>query len=84
MNCKTYIVYGDAVKCFDKLWLRDCLVEMYKGDCLPQDIQMIYSMTKDTKIEIVTPSGTTQKIDIGEVAGDHTWPYALLYCNGPN
>ena len=25
----TYILYADAVKCFDKLWLKDCLLEMY-------------------------------------------------------
>ena len=25
----TYIFFADAVKCFDKLWLKDCLLEMY-------------------------------------------------------
>ena len=25
----TYILSADAVKCFDKLWLKDCLLEMY-------------------------------------------------------
>ena len=80
LNRKTYIVYGDAVKCFDKLWLRDCLVEMYKGECLPQDIQMIYSMNRDTKIEIVTPSGTTKKIDVGEIVKQGTVLGPTLCC----
>ena len=72
LNRKTYIVYGDAVKCFDKLWLRDCLVELYKADCLPQDIQMMYLMNQDTVIEVVTPSGTTEKVEIGEIAKQGT------------
>ena len=24
----TYIFFADAVKCFDKLWLKDCLLEL--------------------------------------------------------
>ena len=24
----TYLMYADAVKCFDKLWLKECLIEM--------------------------------------------------------
>lgn len=72
LNRKTYIVYGDAVKCFDKLWLKDCLVELYKADCAPQDIQMMYTMNKDTIIEVVTPSGTTKKVQIGEIAKQGT------------
>ena len=69
---KTYIVYGDAVKCFDKLWLKDCLVELYKAECAPQDIQMMFTMNKDTVIEVVTPSGTTQKVQMGEIAKQRT------------
>ena len=25
----TYMFFADAVKCFDKLWLKECLLEMY-------------------------------------------------------
>ena len=39
---KCYLMFGDAVKCFDKLWLKDSLVELYKAGCDLQDIQMIY------------------------------------------
>ena len=28
---KCYLMFGDAVKCFDKLWLKDSLVELYKA-----------------------------------------------------
>ncbi len=80
LNKKTYIVYGDAVKCFDKLWLRDCLVELYKADCFPTDIQMIYSMNKDTIIEVVTPSGSTEKVEVGEIVKQGTVLGPTLCC----
>ena len=35
LGLKTYIVFGDAVKCFDKLWLKDALVELYEAGCSP-------------------------------------------------
>ncbi len=72
MGLKTYIVFGDAVKCFDKLWLKDCLVELFQAGCSPQDIQMIYEMNKDTVISIDTPSGKTDKLFIGEVVKQGT------------
>ena len=33
---KTYIMFGDAVKCFDKLWFKDGLVELYKAGMPPR------------------------------------------------
>ena len=35
----TYIFFADAVKCFDKLWLKDCLLEMYKLEVCIKMIQ---------------------------------------------
>ena len=60
--------------------LRDCLVELYKADCAPQDIQMMFSMNKDTNIEVVTPSGTTKKVGIGEIAKQGTVLGPTLCC----
>ena len=72
LGLKTYVVFGDAVRCFDKLWLRDCLVELHRAGCSPQDIHMIYEMNKDTSITIDTPSGKTETIFIGEVVKQGT------------
>ena len=80
MGKKTYIVYGDAVKCFDKLWLKDTLVELYKAGCSPQDIQMIHEMNKNTVISVKTPSGQTEKAIIGEVVKQGTILGPTLCC----
>ena len=77
---KTYIVYGDAVKCFDKLWLKDALVELYKAGCTPQDIAMIYEINKDTEISVVTPSGKTEKTKVGGVVKQGTVLGPTLCC----
>ena len=77
---KTYIVFGDAVKCFDKLWLKDCLVELYNAGCNPQDIQMMYLMNQDTEVTVVTPSGATEKINVGEIVKQGTVLGPTLCC----
>ena len=30
LNRKTYCYYADAFKCFDCLWLKDCLIDLWK------------------------------------------------------
>ena len=77
---KTYVVFGDAVKCFDKLWLRDALVEMYKAGCNMQDIQMMYKMNEDTGIIVETPLGRTERAKVGEVVKQGTVLGPQLCC----
>ena len=72
MGKKTYILFGDAVKCFDKLWLKDCLVEMYKAGCNLQDIQIMYQLNKETEITVDTPLGKTEKFKVGEIVKQGT------------
>ena len=68
------------MKCFDKLWLKDALVELYKAGCSPQDIAMIYEMNKNTEISVSTPSGKTQKTRVGEVVKQGTVLGPTLCC----
>ena len=77
---KCYMFFGDAVKCFDKLWLKDSLVELFKAGCEPQDIQMIYNLNRDTIIEVETPSGTTEKVKVGDIVKQGTVLGPMLCC----
>ena len=77
---KTYVVFGDAVKCFDKLWLRDALVEMYKAGCNLQDIQMMYKMNEDTGLIVETPLGRTGRVAVGEIVKQGTVLGPQLCC----
>ena len=37
-----YMFFADAVKCFDKLWLKDCLLEMYNLGYDPNTLKILY------------------------------------------
>ena len=77
---KTYVVFGDAVKCFDKLWLKDSLTELYKAGYDLQDIEMIYRLNEDTDIVVETPFGKTERAKVGEVVKQGTVLGPQLCC----
>ena len=55
LNRKTYCYYADAYKCFDRLWLKDCLIDMWKAGMREREVMMIYKMNERAKITIETP-----------------------------
>ena len=69
---KTYLVFGDAVKCFDKLWLKDCIVELYKMGIAPDDLLMLYLMNENAKIKVKTPIGETDVFEVREIVKQGT------------
>ena len=77
---KTYVVFGDAVKCFDKLWLKDSLLEFYKAGYNIQDIEMVYRLNEDTNIVVETPFGKTDQVKVGEVVKQGTVLSPQLCC----
>ena len=44
--------FADAIKCFDKLWLKDCLLEMYNIGYDSNTLNILYEMSKETDIII--------------------------------
>ena len=42
MKRDTYILFADAEKCFDKLWLQDCLVDLHKAGMREREVETIY------------------------------------------
>ena len=55
LNRKTYFYFADAYKCFDKLWLKDCLVELWRAGMRERKVYMLYEMNKESNIVIETP-----------------------------
>ena len=58
-NKNTYILYGDAEKCFDKIWLKDSLIEMQRIEYNKNDIKMLYEINKTTEIVVDSAIGNT-------------------------
>ena len=46
LNKKTYCYFADAYKCFDNLWLKDCLVEMWRAGMSEKEIMLIYELNR--------------------------------------
>ena len=62
MGKPTYVFYADAEKCFDKLWLDDAVIELWKRGTNIRDAMVIREMNKTAKIMIHTPVGDTDEI----------------------
>ena len=63
---RTYF-FADAVKCFDKLWLRDSLIEMERIGYNKGDIKMLFKINKTTEIVTDTTTGNAENIETTEV-----------------
>ena len=75
----TYMFFADAVKCFDKLWLKDCLLETYNLGYNQNTLKNLYEMNKDLDIIIRTPIGNTDNIQVKEVV-KHDTIFGLIMC----
>ena len=69
----TYILFAGAVKCFDKLWLKDKLIAMERIGYNKSNIKMLYEINKTTKFVVDTAIGNTESIEITEVVKEGTW-----------
>ena len=67
LNKKTYCYFADAYKCFDKLWLKDCLVEMWRAGMREKEVMLIYELNRKADIVIETPVGMTENITVTEI-----------------
>ena len=63
----TYLMCADAAKCFDKLWLKDSLIEMKELGYGSNDIKILYEMYKKTDIKIEIPFREIGSMEIQEV-----------------
>ena len=76
----TYIFFADAVKCFDKLWLKDCLLEMCNLRYDPNTLKIMYEMNKETDIIIRTPVRNTDNTQVKEVVKQGTIFGPIICC----
>ena len=67
LNKKTYFLFADAVKCFDNLWLQDCLVDLHELGMREREVAMIYEMNKQIKVVVDTPVGRTKEFTANHI-----------------
>ena len=52
-----YILFGDLEKCFDKLYLKDCVIELVEAGMPVEEAMYIYEMNRNIKAVVDTPHG---------------------------
>ena len=77
---KTYLFFALAKKCFDKLWLKDCLIEMYNLGYRPGTIRSLYEINKASNIVVDTPVGKTSSITVEEAVKQGTIFGPIMCC----
>ena len=54
----------DVVKCFDSLWLDECMNDLYEAGLKNEKLVLLYESNKNANIAIKTSSGTTERFGI--------------------
>ncbi|XP_066912807.1 uncharacterized protein [Clytia hemisphaerica] len=80
LNQDVYIIFADAYKCFDKLWLKDCLVDLHESGVRERELSEIFNLNKQSNIIIETPARTSQSITMGEIVKQGTVLGSQLCC----
>ena len=72
LNKCVYLYFGDLVKCFDRLWLRDCIVDLHEAGVREREARMIFKLNEKATFKVSTPAGMTKKIHVKEIVKQGT------------
>ena len=61
-----HLLFLDLEKAFDKLWLTDTLIDIYKSGVSGKSLKNLYKLNKKSIIVIRTPCGDTKQAKIGK------------------
>ena len=64
---EAHIHVYDIVKCFDKMWLKEVLNDLYDNKVNNDQISLLYEMNKITNVAIKTSEGMTKRIKMNEI-----------------
>ena len=71
LNKETYILFADAYKCFDKLNLENCIIDLYEIVGAKEAIK-IYRLNEKGRAKIHTPIGETNMIKANNIVRQGT------------
>ena len=72
VNKPVYFFFADLVKCFDRLWLKDCLNDLYDCGMREREIGLIFKLNQEAHFKVDTPAGMTQEIVVHEIVKQGT------------
>ena len=72
LNQPLYLAFYDFQQCFDKLWLEDCLIGLWKVGIRDQMLSLILSMNEECQIVVQSPCGKTEPFEIDRIVKQGT------------
>ena len=72
LKCNTYLVFTDAEKCFDKLWLKDGIYELWRCGTDVRDCVMVKRLNEKAEIVVKTPVGDTEPFYLNDIVRQGT------------
>ena len=72
--------FADTVKCFDQLWLQDCMIELAKLGYNKNDLEILYKLNETAQFKINTPYGDTENIETKKVVKQGTTYGPIMCC----
>ena len=72
LKTNTYLVLTDAEKCFDKLWLKDGVCELWRCGTDVRDCVMIKKLNEKANIVVKTPVGDTDPFTMTDIVRQGT------------
>ena len=80
VNKPVYFFFADLVKCFDRLWLKDCLNDLHDCGMREREIGLIYKLNKEAHFRVDTPAGMTEEVVVEEIVKQGTVYGPKLCC----
>ena len=75
-----YLFFADLVKCFDRLWLKDCLNDLYDCGMRERELGLIYKLNQKALFRVATPAGLTEEVEVEEIVKQGTVYGPKLCC----
>ena len=72
LNTPLYLAFYDFQQCFDKLWLEDCLVGLWKIGVRNEMLSLILAMNEETEIVVQSPCGKTEPFRVNRIVKQGT------------
>ena len=70
----------DIAKCFDKLWAKECLNDLYENGFVNDKLPLLYHENVDAKIAVKTASGITRRVGISDIVMQGTvWGFSYVH-----
>ena len=75
-----YLFFADLVKCFDRLWLKDCLIDLHSCGMREKEVLLLYLMNEEATFKVSTPAGITDEAQVREIVKQGTVYGPKLCC----